>query len=123
MFFADNLEYFSFRLGSSHNNASVTSGKRKVPGNQEIENNEFPYPFKLLDIIKTKGSSGKCWVFHRDKEGRFLGFLLPGGYRIKGIPHITSKKGEYFLENRNFLDSKYGLLGLILPEIPRERTI
>ena len=106
--FADDLEYFSFRLGSSYNSASVTSGKRKGPGTQMIKTNELPLPFAYLDIIKTKGSSGKCWVFHKDEDGKFLGFLFPSGYRIRGIPHETSNKGEFFMENRNFLVRRYG---------------
>ena len=101
----------------------MTCVKREVPGNREIENHGFPYPFKHLDIIKTKGSSGKCWVFHRDEDGRVLGFLFPGGYRIKGIPYITSNTGEFFMENRNFLDSRYGLLGVKLPDNSTEGTM
>ena len=71
MRFDDELEYFSFPLGSSYNSASVTSGKRRVPGTQINKSNEFPHPFADLDIIKTKGSSGKCWVFHKDEDGKF----------------------------------------------------
>ena len=44
-------------------------------------------PFSSLDIIMSKGSSGKCWVFHLNPLGIMKGFLFPGGYRMKRHTH------------------------------------
>ena len=71
-----------------------------------------------LNVVKTKGSSGKCWVFHINEEGNFKGYLFPSGFRILGIKSDKRIKGEFFLENRNFVKSRYGLLGAVLPKTP-----
>ena len=72
-------------------------------------------PFSSLDIIMSKGSSGKYWVFHLNPQGIIKGFLFPGGYRIMRVRPTNNHAGEFFIENRNFLKSSYGLLAAIIP--------
>ena len=109
----------SFHLGSSYKSASVTRRKDTVKETVLIENELLPYPFRLLNVVKSKGSSGKCWVFHRNYNGEFVGFFFPSGYRILGKKTCVKKTGEFFLENRNFQSSRNGLLGAILPKNPK----
>ena len=52
-------------------------------------------PFSSLDIIMSKGSSGKCWVFHLNTLGIMKGLLIPGGYRIKRHTHTDKFTGEF----------------------------
>ena len=79
---------------------------------------ELPYPFSNLQVQRTKGSTGKCWVFHKDVEGVFKCYLFQGGFRIMGVRRNATCFGEFFLENRNFLCSRYGLLGAIISKNP-----
>ena len=82
----------SFRLGSSYKSASVTRRKDTVKETVLIENELLPYPFRLLNVVKSKGSSGKCWVFHRNYNGTFVGFFFPSGYRILGKKNVLNKQ-------------------------------
>ena len=109
---------YSFRLESSYICASVTRGKEFVKDSVLLEKDCMPPPFMFLNVIKTKGSSGKCWVFHRSYKGKVLGYFFPSGYRILGITKLGNIEGEYYLENRNFQSSKHGLLGVLLPKEP-----
>ena len=103
---------------SLYNNASVTWRKNVVSAKVLKTRNQIPYPFNLLKVIKTKGSSGKCWMFHKNKEGKFMGYLFPSGNRIVGMKSLLSISGEFFYGKQNFQSSKYGLLGALLPEEP-----
>ena len=47
-----------------------------------LDKRQLPHPFMYLNVVKTKGSSGKCWVFHINEEGNFKGYLFPSGFRI-----------------------------------------
>ena len=109
---------YSFRLESSYICASVTRGKEFVKESVLFENDCMPHPFRNLNVIKIKGYSGKCWVFHRSNKGIVLGYLFPSGHRILGIKKIANIDGEYYLETRNFQSSKHGLLGVLLPKKP-----
>ena len=80
---------------SLYNNASVTGTKNEVSAKVLKTRNQIPYPFNLLKVIKTKGSSGKCWMFHKNKEGKFTGYIFPGGYRIIGMKSLLSISGEF----------------------------
>ena len=113
-----NSTKFSFHLESSYNNASVTSRKDFVFGSTLVDRVDLPKPFNNLVVIKTSGSCGKCWIFHKSKKGNFKGYLFSSGYRILHVKQTSWYCGEYFLENRNFLRSKYGLLGAIIPKKP-----
>ena len=61
----------------------------------------IPDPFKLLNIKKARSSSGKCWLFHMDEKGKFIGCCFPSGYRLYKT-HNAFSKGNYFIEFRNF---------------------
>ena len=89
----ENPEDISFHLGSSYINASVTRGKEIVKESVSVEKEFLPNPFMDLDIIRSKGSSGKCWVFQKIVEGVFKGYLVPGGFRIMGMKQKTSSLG------------------------------
>ena len=95
------------------------TGKKGISLKSEHGNEDkFPFPFCCLKAEKSNGSSGKCWTFYNDNQGRFLGYLFPGGYRLMNNIKQTDSLGEFFLENRNFPQSKYGLLGAIVPKRP-----
>ena len=54
------------------------------PNKNKNEDNflqSLPYPFSLMDLRKSKSSTGKCWLFHMSSKGVMHGFLFPGGYR------------------------------------------
>ena len=97
----------------------MTRGKEIVKETVVTEKDELPNPFRHLKVIRTKGSSGKCWVFHIDEAGNFMGYLFPSGFRIIGLKSNHYSKGEFFLENRNFVRSRYGLLGALIPKSPK----
>ena len=107
---------FSFPLESSYNNASGTGGEKYIHDTDGFDRCELPFPFSHLQVKRTRGSSGKCWVFHKSVDGNFKGYIFPGGFRIMGIDQRTACSGESFLENRNFLCSRYGLLGAVIPK-------
>ena len=106
----------SFCLGSSYDNASVTREKEIVTGPVLIPIDDLPHPFRNLQVIKAKGSSGKCWLFHLNMEGEFTGYLFPSGFRILGLRSDKIISGEFFMENRNIVGGNNGLLGAALPE-------
>ena len=112
----DKLKDISFHLGSSYNSASVTRGKEIVKGQVLIPIDDLPHPFRNLQVITAKGSRGKCWVFHLNKEGEFTGYLLPSGLRILGLRSKVNISGDFFMENRNLVCGNYGLLGASLPK-------
>ena len=45
-----------------------------------------------------------------------MGYLFPSGFRILGFKSDMHRIGEFFFENRNFVRSRYGLLGAALPK-------
>ena len=52
-------------LGSSYKSISLTRDENSM-NNIEVDNHlNLVYPFNSLDIIKSKGSTGKCWIFHQ----------------------------------------------------------
>ena len=58
---------------------------------------ESEHPFSSLSVIKSKGSSGKCWVFHLDCKGKISGYLFGGGLRvIKKLYIVRNMKDNFF---------------------------
>ena len=86
-----------------------------INNGQCYEMSSIPKPFDLLRVKKVKSSKGKCWVFHLSSNGEFTGYLFPSGFRIFGSDIIDKFGGEFFLENRNFVKSNYGLLSSLVP--------
>ena len=74
----------------------MTRGKEIVRETVAVEKLILPNPFMNLDVIRSKGSSGKCWVFHINKEGLFKGYLFPSGFRIVGFKKETVNRGDFF---------------------------
>ena len=58
---------------------------------------QLPHPFCNLKVKRTKGSSGKCWVFHKSVERVFKGYLFPGGFRIMGMKQKKCQFRRIFL--------------------------
>ena len=56
----------------------------------------LPEPFSKMKVRRTKGSSGKCWVFHKNESGSFKGFLFPSGFRIFGFETRPNSSYEFF---------------------------
>ena len=81
----DKPEDISFCLGSSYDNASLTREKEIVTGPVLIPIDDLPHPFRNLQVVRAKGSSGKCWLFHLNMEGEFTGYLFHSGFRILGL--------------------------------------
>ena len=75
-------------------------------------------PFDKLNIIKEKGSIGKCWVFHMNNKGELKGFFFPSGYRILNVQPYDITKEEFYLENRNLSTENCGLLSALIPSKP-----
>ena len=71
----------------------MTGGKETVDDTVVIDKSKLPHPFRYLNVIKTKGSSGKCWVFHINEDGNFKGYLFPSEFRILGIKSDKHRKG------------------------------
>ena len=60
--------YISVFLESLYNNASGPEEKKCIQDEDEIYSCQLPEPFCKLKVKRTKGSSGKCWVFHKNRE-------------------------------------------------------
>ena len=110
-----NTEYsndFCLPLESCYICASVNRGKETFKDSDLLGKETLPYPFNFLNVVKTKRSSGKCWVFHKSQEVKLIGYLFPSVFRILGIKWDVNLQGEFFIENRNFLRIRHGLLGV-----------
>ena len=55
-------------------------------------------------------------VFFTKMKVFFKGYLFPSGFRIFGVEKRQNSSYDFFLENRNFLMKKSGLLGAIIPK-------
>ena len=93
---SDKCKKNSFPLESSYNNTSGTGGKEFFNITDVLDRCKLPHPFCNLKVKKTKGSSGKCWVFHKSVEGVFKGYIFPGGFRIMVMKQKTASLGEFF---------------------------
>ena len=98
---ATSTSYFSqqqyiFPPESLYNSASVTGGKNVVCMTVFGNRNQLPYPFSKLEVIRTKGSSGKCWMFYKNSRGKFMGYLFSSGFRTVGLKSTPNIRGEFF---------------------------
>ena len=75
--------------------------------NTSIDMLHLPYPFSLLDVQPSKSSSRKCCIFHMILKGALKGCLYPSGYRFYEEENGSPNHREFFLENRNFVKSKF----------------
>ena len=56
----------------------------------------LPKPFSRMKVRRTKGSSGKCWVFHKNESGILRGYLFPSGFRIFDVEKKPNSSYEFF---------------------------
>ena len=81
----------------------MTRGKEIVEETVPVEKVILHHPFTMLDVIRSKGSSGKCWVFHMNKEGSFKGYLFPSGFRILGLKKNKGYQEEFLWKTETSL--------------------
>ena len=105
-------------LGSSYKSISLTRDEKTINKIEGEFHLNIVNPFNSLEVIKSHESTGKCWIFHLNTDGYLRGFLFHGGYRIKNQKKQRNFHGEFFLENRNIIKNRYGLLAAIVPNKP-----
>ena len=112
----------SYKSNSLHNHIKNSEPKTvsKTLNNDLKEINKILiYPFKLLKVVKSNSSVGKCWIFHLDNCGHLSGFLFPSGYRVYNSKSMLLVGGRFFLENRNFYSTKRGFMAAKIPMKPQ----
>ena len=72
------------------------------------------FPFSTLDIRKSGGSVGKSQIFHTNLHSETYGIQCSSGYRLFGYKKLPRSNELFFIECRNFSNSKRGLLGAML---------
>ncbi len=77
----------------------------------------LPSPFNNLDIVRSKGSVSCCYLFAAHSDGKFVGYLFPGGYRIRRkLLNSDYSPCIFFMECRNITKHRRGFLAAMLPK-------